>query len=82
MPPSKKSPKKFRAKPKRSFSFDQDWTAIIQELMRIPDETDRTPEKALRPLIARRINGIGILVGIFFLLLTRPKCIYGVNYEG
>ena len=70
MPPSKKSPKKFRAKPKKSFSFDQDWTAIIQELMRIPDEKDRTPEKALRPLIARRINGIGILVGIFFFLLT------------
>ena len=67
--PSKKNPKKFRTKPKKPFSFDGDWTTFIQDLMRVPDEKDRTPEKVLRPLIARRINGIGVLVLIFFVLL-------------
>jgi cell division protein FtsI/penicillin-binding protein 2 len=68
-PPSKRN-RKSRKKQKRSSSIDQEWVNFIQKLMQVPEEKERTPEKNLRPLIAKRINGVGILVLIFFAMLT------------
>jgi cell division protein FtsI (penicillin-binding protein 3) len=68
-PPSKRQ-RKQRKKQQRKSSLDQDWVNFIQKLMQVPEEKERTPEQSLRPLIARRINGVGILVLIFFAILT------------
>ena len=68
-----KPPKNRSSKPqkkKKDLQSEQNWMNFVQEVMKMPDEKERTSEQSLRPLIAYRINGMGFLVLLFFLVLT------------